>query len=56
MPSGLGDETFAETCMAALDLYRLAAGEVASLLDGSQRDVVRYAANLSSSADSLRDS
>lgn len=37
---GLGDETFDETCKAALRLYELAAGEVVSLLNESQRDVV----------------
>lgn len=40
---GQGDETFEETCTAALRLYGLAAGEVAPLLDERQREVVGYA-------------
>ena len=40
---GQGDESFEETCTAALRLYELAAGEVATLLDERQREVVGYA-------------
>jgi len=40
---GQGDETFEETCKAALRLYELAAVEVAPLLDERQGDVVDYA-------------
>jgi Nucleotidyltransferase domain len=40
---GQGDETFEETCTAALRLYELAAGEVVPLLDEGQRDVIGYA-------------
>jgi hypothetical protein len=39
---GQGDETFEETCTAALRLYELASVEVAPLLDGMQRGVVDY--------------
>lgn len=37
---GLGDESFEESCMDALKLYRLAAAEVTHLLDWRQRAVV----------------
>lgn len=37
---GLGDESFFETCIAALDLYRLAVECVAPLLNARQRAVV----------------
>jgi len=40
---GQGDETFEETCTAALRLYELADGEVAALLDERQRGVIGYA-------------
>jgi len=40
---GAGDEGFAETCDAALELYALAASEVKHLLASSQRDIVAHA-------------
>ena len=40
---GQGDESFEETCTAALRLYVLAADDVWPLLDRLQRDVVDYA-------------
>jgi len=39
---GTGDEGFAMTCRAALELYALAASEVKHLLDGSQYDIVAH--------------
>jgi predicted nucleotidyltransferase len=44
---GLGDETFKETCRAALRLYELATVEASPLLDQRQRDVVGYALAIS---------
>ena len=44
---GLNNETLEESCAAALELYGLAAGEVAPLFDGRQRAVVDYARALS---------
>jgi predicted nucleotidyltransferase len=41
-----GDESFRETCAAALRLYGLAAGEIAPLLDDRQREVVDYALSM----------
>ncbi len=43
---GLGDESFEETCRAALGLYGLAANEVHHLFDGRQERVVRHAREL----------
>ena len=40
---GQGDESFEETCTAALRLYVLAADDVRPLLDRLQREVVDYA-------------
>lgn len=47
---GLGDETFVETCAAALHLYLIAAAEVEHLLDTRQREVVARACYLAQSA------
>ena len=43
---GLADESFEETCRAALGLYGLAANEVHHLFDGRQGRVVRHAREL----------
>lgn len=43
---GLGDEPFHETCLAALELFRLSAGIVAPLLDERQAAVVSAACAL----------
>ena len=43
---GLGNESFEETCRAALGLYGLAANEVHHLFDGRQGRVVRHAREL----------
>jgi len=40
---GTGDEGFARTCSAALELYALAASEAKYLLAGSQYDIVAHA-------------
>jgi len=40
---GAGNEGFAETCRAALELYALAASEVKHLLDGNQYGIVAHA-------------
>jgi hypothetical protein len=44
---GLGDETFEETCTAALRLYVLATAETSSLMDERQSEVVGYALAIS---------
>lgn len=46
---GINDESFEETCQAALKLYRIAADEVEHLFDDRQERVVRYARKLSTS-------
>jgi hypothetical protein len=46
---GLDDESFDETCQAALGLYGLAANEVKNLFDGRQERVVRHACGLAES-------
>ena len=37
---GIGSETFEETCEATLELYAMAAGEVAHLMNARQHEVV----------------
>jgi hypothetical protein len=44
---GLGNETFEETCRAALKLYEFATVEAAPLLDERQSEVVGYALAIS---------
>ncbi len=40
---GIGGQTFAETCIAALELFILAAEEIGPVLNRQQREVVRHA-------------
>lgn len=50
---GQGGESFAGTCAAALELYRIASSETSHLLDERQREVVAHARALAAQSASL---